>query len=85
MPRRAQNLTDEGSPPCSPQMPTLSSGLTERPFLTPISTSLADAFLVEYSKGIGLDDAVLFVVFKEFGGVVAREAKCHLGKVVGAE
>jgi len=37
MPARWQNSTDEGSPPCSPQMPTLSLGRVFLPRAMPIS------------------------------------------------
>src|ERR1022692_1619896 len=35
-PRRWQNSTELGSPPCSPQMPSLMSGRVWRPFSTAI-------------------------------------------------
>ena len=36
MPTLWQNSTDDGSPPCSPQMPTLRSGRVRRPRSMPI-------------------------------------------------
>jgi hypothetical protein len=35
-PALKQNSTEAGSPPCSPQIPTLRSGLVARPFSTAI-------------------------------------------------
>ncbi len=46
---------------------------------------LANAFLIEYFEGIGLDDAMFLVELEELGSVVAREAEGHLGKVVCTE
>ena len=58
-PARWQNLTVSGSPPCSPQMPTLRSGRVLRPLLDADLDQLADALLVEGRERVGRPDLLL--------------------------
>ena len=85
MPTLWQNSTDEGSPPCSPQMPTLRSGRVRRPALDADLDQLADALLVEHREGVGGQQLLLEVVGQELADVVAAVAERHLGQVVGPE
>ena len=80
-----QNSTEEGSPPCSPQMPILRSGLVCAAELDSHFDELADAGLVESGKRVGLEDLLLIVGVQELAGVVTGEAEGHLGEVVCAE
>ena len=80
-----QKNTEAGSPPCSPQMPSLRSGRVLRPRSTADLDQLADALVVERDEGVVLEDAALLVVLQERAGVVAAEAEGGLGQVVGAE
>ena len=80
-----QNLTDSGSPPCSPQMPTLRLGRVLRPLATAHLHQLAHAHLVEGGEGILLEDAELEIRGQEVVDVVARDAEGGLREVVGAE
>ncbi len=77
--------TEDGSPPCSPQMPSLMSGRVCLPQLNGHLHELADAVLVETGERIGLVDLLVVVGAEELAGVVAAEAEGHLGQVVGAE
>lgn len=60
-------------------------GTSGTAFLDAHLYELAHAFLIEDFERIGLDDAVLFVEFEEFGSVITREAEGHLCEVVGTE
>ena len=85
MPTRWQNSTDDGSPPCSPQMPTLSLGRVFRPALDADLDHLADTFLVEHREGIVREQLLLEVEGQELADVVPAVAEGHLRQVVGAE
>ena len=69
MPTFAQNLTELGSPPCSPQIPVRIPGRTARPFSTAISISWPTPF---WSLGSYFDGAKLSV--KAPAGVTATVA-----------
>ena len=60
-------------------------GFNTTAFFNAHADELADTFLVENFKWIGLDDAVFFVEFQELGCIIARETEGHLGEVIGAE
>ena len=86
-PTRWQNSTEAGSPPCSPQMPSLRSGVRRAAALDGDARSAAPTpSLVERQRtGRAAKMLVLDVVRQERAGVVAREAERRLGQVVGAE
>src|SRR5699024_963595 len=46
---------------------------------------LAYAGLIQSREGIGLVDLCLVVSVQELAGIIAGEAECHLGQVVGTE
>ena len=56
-PARSQKAIDAGSPPCSPQMPTLSSGLHAAAALGADAHQLADAVVVDRDERVDLEDA----------------------------
>ena len=74
-----------GSPPCSPQTPSLSFGRALRPALGGHLDERADALLIERDERILRQDARLDVRGQELPGVVAREAHRGLREVVRAE
>ena len=85
--RRAwQNSTDGGSPPCSPQMPTLRSGPRARARARPPSAPAGPRPPGRCDTNGSLrQDLLVDVLGQELAGVVAREAEGHLRQVVGAE
>ena len=81
-----QKCTDAGSPPCSPQMPSLRSGRGLAAALGRDLDQLADALDVERREGVLLEDAALLVRRRRnVAGVVAARAERRLREVVGAE
>ena len=84
-PARSQNATEAGSPPCSPQMPSLRSGRVARP------RSAASGPARPRRPGRGVWNGSpwkmlgLQVGVEELAGIVARQAQRHLGEIVGAE
>ena len=85
MPTRWQNSTDEGSPPCSPQMPTFRCALRLPAPLDADPDQLAHPLLVEHRERVGGQQLLLEVEGQELADVVAAVAERHLGQVVGAE
>ena len=81
----SQKRIEAGSPPCSPQMPSFSSGFALRPSFAATPHEHADAFRVERRERVLLDEAGLLVGADEARGVVARDAEGGLRQVVGAE
>ena len=67
-------MTEEGSPPCSPQIPTFRSGLVFLPALRSHLHQLADAFLIQNLERIVLENSVLNIEGKELAGVIPRNA-----------
>ena len=59
--------TEDGSPPCSPQMPSLMSGRVCLPSLAAICNELADAVLVQAGERIRLVDLLVVVRAEELG------------------
>ena len=75
-----------GSPPCSPQTPTLSEGLVARPRAVPEAHQLAHPVGVDRLERVARQQAELEVGRHHPAlDVVAAEAEGHLGEVVGAE
>ena len=80
-----QNLTDSGSPPCSPQMPSLMVGAGLAALGRGHLHQLPDARLIEGGEGVLLEDARLHVGREELVDVVSADAEGGLGEVVGSE
>ena len=85
MPTWWQNSTDDGSPPCSPQIPTLRSGRVLRPRSIAILTNWPTPSRSIERKRILLEDAFRQIGRQHFVDVVARETECGLREIVGAE
>ena len=75
----------DGSPPCSPQMPSLMSGRVLRPFSTAIFMSWPTPTVSIEAKGLALDDFLGLVGRQEAAAVVAAHAQRHLREIVRAE
>ena len=77
---------DWGSPPCSPQTPTLSPGSGGPAPLRPEAHQLPDAVEVDHLEGVARQQAELQVgVHHAALDVVTGEAEGHLRQVVGPE
>ena len=77
---------ESGSPPCSPQMPSLSDGLASRPDPRAQPDEPAHARPVDRLERRAVEDPLLEVVREEAGlDVVARQAERGLREVVRAE
>ena len=86
MPASTRNRADAGSPACSPQIPILICGLTERGVGTGHLDQAADAVLVEPIERIEGEHACCEVRREQPNfDVVAAERERQLGEVVGAE
>src|SRR3979411_2622325 len=86
MPTRWQNSTEAGSPPCSPQIPTLRAFFVFRPPPVPVPLhSPPPPLLVQPRDGIFREQLPLEIERQELPDVVAAVAEGHLGEVVGAE
>ena len=82
----SQKAIEAGSPPCSPQMPSLMSGRVARPRSAASLDQLADALDVEADERILRVDALArHRCVRKRAGVVAADAERGLGQVVGAE
>ena len=82
---RSQKAIVAGSPPCSPQIPSLRSGAAAPAALAGDLDQRADPGHVQGREGIGLEDPALQIVLHEPRRIVARQAERHLGQIIGAE
>ena len=80
-----QNSMEDGSPPCSPQMPQFDVGAGLTAQTDSQFDELAHAILIQLCEGIGLVDLGIVVGIQELAGIVTAEAESHLGQVVSAE
>ena len=77
-----QNSTLDGSPPCSPQIPSLMSGLVAFPRSAAIFTSLPTPFWSSLANGSLSKIFFVIINIKEFCSIVTAESVCHLSEVV---
>jgi hypothetical protein len=73
-PVRSQKAMEAGSPPCSPQMPSLRPGALLAAAFGADLHQRADAFLVDRDEGVDGEDALLHIGAQEGGGIVAADA-----------
>ena len=76
-----QNFTDEGSPPCSPQIPHFKSGRTARPLSTAISTSWTYTHF-DRVPGTGLLRFFSRYTWQEWSDIVTGITEGHLSPLV---
>ncbi len=85
VPTFSQIPMDAGSPPCSPQMPSLIPGRVFRPRSAADLNEFADAFRIKRNEWIDFENTLREVIAKECARVVTAQAISRLGKVVCAE
>jgi very-short-patch-repair endonuclease len=83
--RFSQKAIEAGSPPCSPQMPSLMSGRVSRAALAAIFTSSPTPSWSSETNGILLEDALRDIGPRKEAASSRRDAERRLRQVVGAE